>query len=126
MIKPVKIYVDVYGYSVYFANGTKWKDLIKWMFENLNIKSEQMLFSDLCVYSFFDSDFSEKLYDTAVLYSSKRLNFKKKDVHLLSHEITHIKNLIFQRRGIHSESGNDEHEAALNEFLMISLLKVLP
>lgn len=121
--------VDVYNFKLYFANGYKFEDFVAEACKITNLKPDQFEKNSPAVYHFFRSDFNEDLHKIAFLYSEEYLVLSFSEIGKLlpvfSHEITHVKNIIFSQRGIISSVSNDEHEACLTEFLMRKLIENL-
>jgi hypothetical protein len=120
-----KIQVDVFDFTVYLANGYNFEDFVKEVCDITKLTPDLFQKNPLAVYHFWNSDFDKELRKMCFLYSEEVLIAVDSELPKIIHEITHIKNVIFAYRGMKSESGNDEHEACLNEFLMKRILEEL-
>lgn len=120
------IEVDVFDFTVYVANGYAFNKFVKEVCKITKLKPESFERSPLAVYHFWRNDFSTDLHKICFLYSENKIKSNSpKNLSAIVHEVTHIKNVIFAHRGITSETGKDEHEACLNEFLMKKILECL-
>jgi len=87
--------------------------------ESQKLSPSQFRNTHLCVYHFFDVEFSESIRDLIVLYSCER----KIPLSWLAHELIHIKNIVFWSRNVKSGYDNDEHESCFYEFLFRKIVE---
>lgn len=112
---------EVYGSRIKIIAGVSIEKFTEILNKEESQKFLPSLFRNthLCVYQFFDVDYSENIRDLIVLYSCER----KIPLSWLAHELIHIKNIVFWSRNVKCGHNNDEHEACFYEFLFRKIVE---